>query len=185
MVYGGVQSIIISMKKYLILAVLFCVESSWAQNLMRERIRKIEPRKRSIFLNGGIFHGGERKGTFVHKAVRHSYDSAMSQERVVFDFGTEQPPSFYGYIDSENKKMYVGFFDTGIEGQPGSFGNSRYVEGISFFPITEDLLSVEIQFKESVSADIFTFVHPGDSLSMLKFRDTPLFVFEEMLLWIR
>ena len=128
---------------------------------MQERIRKIASHKRSIFLNGGIFHGGEFDGASIQKAVRHSYNDTTSQERLVFDFGTEKPPKFYGYIDGDNKKMYIDFYKTKLIKEPGSFGNSRYVEGIDFFPITEDSLSIEVNFKENISVDIFYLVSPG------------------------
>ena len=149
------------MKRFFILILLVCCGSALSQNLTEERIRKIVSHKRSIFLNGGIFHGGEFSGDSTQKAVRHGYDSTISQERVVFDFATEHPPKFYGYIDGDNKKMYIDFYNTKLMGETKSFGNSRYVEGIDFFPITRDSLSVEVHFKESISVDIFYLASPG------------------------
>ncbi len=132
-----------------------------AQSLVEERIRRLDDRKKSVFLNRGIFHNGGPKVPSALKAVRHSYNAKLGYERLVMDFETNQIPRVYGHIASGEKRLYVDLFDTQIKGAIGSFGNSKFVESINFFPISNDTLSVEIHFKQSVSVDIFYLDSPG------------------------
>ncbi len=132
-----------------------------AQNLVEERIRRISDRKKSVFLNRGIFHNGGPSIPSSLKAVRHSYNQKLGYERLVMDFETAKVPRIYGHIATGDKKLYLDLFDTQIKGTIGSFGNSKYVETINFFPISQDTLSVEIHFKQSVSVDIFYLDSPG------------------------
>jgi len=132
-----------------------------AQNLVEERIRRLDSRKKSVFLNRGIFHNGGPKVASSLKAVRHSFNPKLGYERLVMDFETAQMPRVYGHIATGEKKLYLDLFDTQIKGAIGSFGNSKYVESINFFPISQDTLSVEIHFKQSVSVDIFYLETPG------------------------
>ena len=154
----------VSTKKLLalFLAVLIVLPNvASAQNLVEERIRRISDRKKSVFLNRGIFHNGGPKVASSLKAVRHSYNPKLGYERLVMDFETAQVPRVYGHIATGEKKLYLDLFDTQIKGAIGSFGNSKYVETINFFPISQDTLSVEIHFKQSVSVDIFYLDSPG------------------------
>ena len=132
-----------------------------AQSLVEERIRRLDSRKKSVYLNRGIFHNGGPKVPSTLKAVRHSYNPKLGYERLVMDFETAQVPRVYGHIATGEKKLYLDLFDTQIKGAVGSFGNSKYVESINFFPISPDTLSVEIHFKQSVSVDIFYLDSPG------------------------
>lgn len=132
-----------------------------AQDLQNERIRSISSRKRSIYLDSGIFHNGNENLKSEIKKVRHNYSTERNYERVVFDFTSEKVPRIYGYIFSQENKMYIDFFDTELSSDIGSFGQSRYVEAINFYPISTDSLSVEVKFKKNVSLDIFYLESPG------------------------
>lgn len=144
-----------------IAALILLPQLSMAQNLVEERIRRLDGRKKSVFLNRGIFHNGGPKVPSALKAVRHSFNPKLGYERLVMDFETVQVPRVYGHIATGEKRLYMDLFDTQIKGAVGSFGNSKYVESINFFPISEDTLSVEIHFKQSVSVDIFYLESPG------------------------
>jgi len=132
-----------------------------AQDLLGERIRKITGRKRSIFLNRGIFHNGKADIKSTLNAIRHSYTGRLGYERVVFDFASQKIPKVYGHISAEEKKLYVDFFGTNIREDISSFGNSKFVDSISFYPISSESLSVELSFKSSVNVDIFYLESPG------------------------
>ncbi len=151
------------MKKQYFLPIFFFFSTlAMAQNLMNERIRKIEGRKKSVFLKKGIFHNGEVKNASKLKLIRQHYASSDGYERVVFDFETDQVPRIYGHIDGEAKKIYIDLFDTKLNSAvQHSFGQSKYIRSIDFFPITKSSLSVEINFKEKISADIFYLDSPG------------------------
>ena len=133
----------------------------WGQNLLEERIRKLSSRKKSVYLNRGVFHNGGPKSPSVLKAVRHSYSSSRGYERIVFDFETQAMPRLYGYIAGDQNKVYVDFFEVSPKKALSSFGESKFVKSLNFFPLTEETLSVEIIFKKNVSIDIFYLDSPA------------------------
>jgi hypothetical protein len=135
--------------------------STFSQDLMKERIRKLSGRKRSIFLDSGIFHNGGNSNPSTLKMIRHSYKKSQGFERVVFDFSTNKLPRVYGHVDAKRKKMYLDIFDTKLSDTVRSMGTSEYVESVNFFPISKDLLSVELSFKGKVSVDLFYLEKPG------------------------
>lgn len=150
------------MKVFIKLIITLLLSSSiLGQNLLDERIRRIAPRKRSIFLEKGIFHNGGPKRSSSLKAIRHNFSKSAGYERLVFDFGTKEIPRVYGYIAGNEKRLYLDLFDTNLVGKLGSFGNSKFVESINFFPIQSDTLSVEVIFKKEITIDIFYLLSPG------------------------
>lgn len=133
----------------------------FSQDLLGERIRKVEGRKRSIFLDRGIFHNGKTSGKSSIKAVRHFYSGKKGFERIVIDFETNSVPRIYGHIASHEKKIYMDIFHTELSDKLKSFGVSNFVRDLDFFPISEDSLSLEISLKEKFSADVFYLENPG------------------------
>jgi len=133
----------------------------FAQNLLQERIRRISPRKKSVYLDTGIFHNGGAKLASKLKAVRHSFSGSRGYERVVFDFSTNQLPRIYGYISRNENKLYLDLFKTEVPAVLNSFGDSKFVKELLLFPIQSDTLSVEVNFKSKVTLDIFYLTKPG------------------------
>ena len=128
---------------------------------MGERIRRISSTKKSVYFDSGIFHNGGPKIKSGLKAVRHSYVEKRGYERVVFDFISTDVPRVYGNISSGEKKLYIDLFDTSMGSNLGSFGKSKYIDEIKFFPISKDSLSIEITFNKVVNVDIFYLKSPG------------------------
>ena len=150
------------MKSLITVFILMCCSSQlFSQDLLGERIRRITSRKKSIYLDKGIFHNGGPTVQSTLKAVRHNYNRSLGYERIVFDFKTKKIPKIYGHINSNNKNLYVDLFDTQIQKGINSFGKTQYVDAINFFPISRETLSVELKFKEKVSVDIFYLDNPG------------------------
>lgn len=77
------------------------------------------------------------------------------------DFETKELPRVYGYISREENKLYLDLFETGIPKSLSSFGDSKYVKELLFFPIQKDTLSVEVIFKTDVTLDVFYLTNPG------------------------
>ncbi|MAF76866.1 MAG: hypothetical protein CME63_00570 [Halobacteriovoraceae bacterium] len=140
---------------------LFLSDSVSAQNLLQERIRRISSRKRSIYLDTGIFHNGGPKINSKLKAVRHSFSPKRGYERVVFDFTTKELPRVYGYISRDENKLFLDLFETDVPASLTSFGDSKFVKELLFFPIQKDTLSVEVIFKSNVTLDVFYLSNPG------------------------
>lgn len=135
--------------------------SVFGQNLMDERIRRISPRKKSIYLERGVFHNGGPKRDSELKALRHNFSKKNGYERLVFDFKEDDIPRIYGYISGKERRIYIDLFDTKIPSDLGAFGNSKFVESINFFPIQKETLSIEIILKKDVSIDIFYLKNNG------------------------
>lgn len=145
----------------LFLNILFLNPEAFTQDLQSERIRTIGDRKRSIYLESGIIHNGSTSVVTKLKSVRHNFSESLGYERLVFDFETPKVPRIYGYISATESKMYLDLFDTELAAAISSMGQSRFIESINFYPITEESLSVEVKFKEKVSVDIFYLESPG------------------------
>ncbi len=133
----------------------------FAQDLLQERIRKIDNRKRSVYIDQGIIHNGGENRTSTVKAIRQSYSSDRGYERLVFDFTTDELPRIYGHISKSDRRLYLDFFRTSISDGIDSFGNSQYVDSINFFPIEQGDVSVEVVFKRNVNVEVFYLDGPG------------------------
>ncbi len=146
------------------LVLIFCISSIFelaAQNLFNERIRKLLPDKKGVFLKRGIFHNGKNKLESSISAIRYHYDEKNSYERLVIDCVGDKVPKVYGSISLDEKKVYVDFFKTSL---PESFyfsGKSKFVKSVNFFSINNEMLSTEIDFKEEMSLEIFYLENPG------------------------
>ena len=153
---------------FLILSVVVFAQNLSAQDLTKERIRKLSSNKTSIYVENGIFHNGGVKQEAVLKSIRQSYNGKLGFERIVLDFSTNQIPKVYGHISSLEKKLYIDFFDTTLDKVFQTIGIKHFVEKINFFPIESNYLSVEMKLKAKVNADIFYLENPGRLVIDLK-----------------
>ena len=133
-----------------------------AQDLLGERIRKIEGHKQNAYFTQGIFHNGDLGGPSAIKALRHAKHQGQ-YERLVIDFTTAEIPRIYGHLSEAEQKLYLDFFKTKLVGQIKSFGKSDVVKGFNFFPVStgQEMLSLEINFKRPVKVDVFYLSSPG------------------------
>jgi len=148
------------MKLSLVLLCMLFVTPILAQNLMEERIWKVSPRKKSIFLDSGVFHMNSSLKDSSISAVRNSAVVGRGYERVVIDFTTPTVPKLYGHI-TENKKISIDFFDTAIvTGQP-LMKNSKFVKAIDFISVDGKTITMDMTLKGKSSFDIFYLENPG------------------------
>ena len=141
---------------------------SFSQNLTDQRIRKIGMTKGKIYFKKGIFHSEATGGKSILKAIRHSYKSKSKYERVVFDFKSTKAPRVYGHLSSKEKKIYIDFFSTDLSDALASFGKSKFVKKVDFFPVGDELLSAELTLTENLSIDVFHLASPGRLVIDLK-----------------
>ncbi len=73
--------------RFLILSFLLSAPV-FAQNLMEERIWKVAPRKKSIYLDAGVFHHNSDISNASISSVRNSSVDGRGYERVVVDFSS-------------------------------------------------------------------------------------------------
>ena len=149
------------MKVLLTLVSMLFITNVFAQNLNSQRIWKISSKKRSIFLDKGIFHSDSEVKNVQLSGVRNSYVTSRGYERVVFDFNTSNTPRIYGHISKKDKKIYLDFFNTSLNKALTSIKEVKYVKSVDFYNIDKNQLSVELTFNSTVSFDIFFLENPG------------------------
>ena len=149
------------MKKLLIFCLVFCSANMMAQNLLQERIRTLVAQKKSLYFDKGVFHNGVKTNSATLKAIRHSFSNSNGYERIVLDFKEQQLPRVYGNVATKNNKIFIDLFNTNLGSNVDSFGNSKYVESIDLYPITEEALSMEINLKRKFKAEVFYLNSPA------------------------
>jgi hypothetical protein len=148
------------MKFSLILLSILTVTSVIAQSLMEERIWKVAPRKKSIFLDSGVFHVNSDLKASSIVGMRNSVVPGRGYERVVVDFNTPRVPKIYGHITS-NKKLSVDFFETTMSTARPQVKNSQFVQAIDFITVDGKTITMEIALKGKSSFDVFYLENPG------------------------
>lgn len=132
-----------------------------AQNLMEERIWKVASRKKSIFLDSGVFHHDSNLKNAGITAVRSSANPKQGYERVVIDFNTNSIPKIYGHISPKEKKISVDFFNANIATSQPQLKNSKNVKSIDFINVDEKTITMNLIMKNKASYDIFYLENPG------------------------
>ncbi|WPU65555.1 hypothetical protein [Peredibacter starrii] len=148
------------MKFVFIWLCLLVVTPVLAQNLMEERIWKVAPRKKSIFLDSGVFHYNSNLKSSSIMGVRNSAVNGRGYERVVVDFNTASIPKIYGHITTD-KKVSIDFFDTNIQTSQPNMKNSKFVKSVDFISVDGKTMTMEMSLKGKSSFDIFYLENPG------------------------
>ena len=132
-----------------------------AQNLMEERIWKISPRKKSIFLDAGVFHHNSMAKGIGMTGVRSSFVKDRGYERVVIDFNTPSIPKLYGHISPINQKITLDLFDTNAVTSQNQLKNSKFVKNIDFISVDGKTMTMEMSMKGKSSFDVFYLENPA------------------------
>ncbi len=157
------------MKKFRIfLFLLFIIPNVFAQDLMKERIRKLTDSKTSIYIEKGIFHNGAVKLESELKSIRQSFNAKEAYELIVFDFSGGSVPKVYGHFNSADKKISLDLFLTNLSNDLKTITKTKYVEKIHFFPIEKDHVSVELKLSSAVNMDVFYLENPARLVIDLK-----------------
>ena len=148
------------MKLGLLLLSFLVVTPILAQHLMEERIWKVSARKKSIFLDSGVFHLNSSVKDSSISAIRNSAVDGRGYERVVIDFNTPAIPKIYGHI-TENKKISIDFFNTSMVTAQPQMKNSKFVKAINFISVDGKTMTMEMVLKGKSSFDIFYLESPA------------------------
>jgi hypothetical protein len=146
--------------KYLCILLGIISLSAWTQNLNEERIWKLVPRKKAIYLAHGVFHQNQGARASV-TGVRSSNVPDRGYERIVIDFAGTSIPRLYGHISEADKKISVDFFDTNVGGQITSLKNTKNVQSVDFLAIDSNQTTMEIKLKSKLNFDVFYLENPG------------------------
>lgn len=149
------------MKFSIIIAFVLVSGAVFAQNLMEERIWKLSSRKKSIFLDSGVFHYHNGAAGSQVTAVRSSAVAGRGYERVVIDFNTASIPKIYGHISSAKQKLSIDLFDTSVATTQPQLKNSKFVKNIDFISVDGKTLTMDISLKSKASFDVFYLPDPG------------------------
>lgn len=133
--------------------------SVMAQNLMEERIWKVASRKKSIFLDSGVFHMNSELASGI-VGLRNSALNGRGYERIVIDFNTRSVPKIYGHITT-GKKLSVDFFNTTISAELPQLKNSKFVKSVDFITVDGKNITMEMILKGKSSFDVFYLENPG------------------------
>ena len=117
---------------FITLLVLSSITTSFGQDLLKERIRKLTTNKTSVYVEKGVFHNGANKTESSILSIRQNYSDKQGYERIVFDFSTNKVPKVYGYISSETQKISIDFFDTKINPNIKTIKNTKFLENLKF-----------------------------------------------------
>jgi hypothetical protein len=144
------------------LLILFLMTSTTviAQNLMEERIWRVSARKKSIFLDSGVFHKNSDVKSSNIIGIRNSAVNGRGYERIVVDFNTPTIPKLYGHITT-NKKLSIDFFDTAVVAAQPQLKDSKYIKSIDFINVDTKSITMEMALKGKTSFDIFYLENPG------------------------
>lgn len=134
---------------------------SYSQDLLKERIWKVAPRKKSIYLDKGVFHSDSNPKMQKLTGIRNSYVPARGYERIVIDFSGAKPPRIYGHISKEDKKIFIDLFNTTMTPSIESVKSIKFLKDVKFFDIEQDHISAELTFNSTVSFDIFYLENPA------------------------
>ena len=148
------------MRLQLFFLCLLVVSSAQAQNLMEERIWKVAPRKKAIYLDSGIFHHNSVTKNSSITAVRNSAVNGRGYERIVVDFNSPTIPKIYGHITTD-KKLSVDLFDTSIMTSQPQMKNSKFVKSVDFISVDGKTITMEMSLKGKSTFDIFYLDNPG------------------------
>ncbi len=132
-----------------------------AQGLMEERIWKISGRKKSIFLDSGVFHTTSAVSNSGITGVRNSVVPGRGYERIVIDFSSASVPKIYGHISQQNNKLSVDFFNTSTMTNQPQIKNSKFVKSIDFISVDGKTMTMEMALKAKGSFDVFYLENPG------------------------
>lgn len=140
----------------------------FGQDLLKERIRKLNGSKTSVYVDKGVFHNGANKIESSIQSIRQNYSDKQGYERIVIDFSSSKVPKIYGHISSEMKKISIDFFDTKIVQNIKTIKNTKFLEKVNFFPIESNHISVDLILRDKVVADVFVLENPGRLVIDLK-----------------
>lgn len=140
---------------------LFITTTVLAQGLMEERIWKISGRKKSIFLDSGVFHSNSSVSNSGITGVRNSVVAGRGYERIVVDFNSPSIPKIYGHISQQNNKLSVDFFNTSAMTSQPQIKNSKFVKSIDFISVDGKTMTMEMALKAKGSFDVFYLENPG------------------------
>lgn len=146
--------------RYAVLTLLLST-SVFAQGLMEERIWKISGRKKSIFLDSGVFHVNSNVTNAGITGVRNSVGAGQGYERIVVDFSSATVPKIYGHISPVNNKLSVDFFNTSAMTNQPNIKNSKFVKSIDFISVDGKTMTMEMALKSKGSFDVFYLENPA------------------------
>ncbi|HXH73346.1 MAG TPA: hypothetical protein VNJ08_00155 [Bacteriovoracaceae bacterium] len=149
------------MKLWPLLICLFISLPLMAQNLMEERIWKVSSRKKSIFLDSGVFHYNSNTTNSGITGVRSSAVPGRGYERLVIDFTTPSIPKLYGHISAQDKKISVDFFGTSVTTAQPQLKDSKFIKSIDFISVDGKNITMELSLKNKASFDVFYLENPG------------------------
>ena len=77
-------------------------------------------------------------------------------------------PKVYGHISGAEKKLFIDLFDTTLAPEFQTSGSKHFIDKINFYPIESNYISLQIDLKANVTADVFYLENPARLVIDLK-----------------
>ena len=123
-------------------------------------IRSIEPSKKSVYVEQAIYQAGDFSQRSKLSKIRHSNKSSKGYERVVLDFEGKTLPETYVFISSKDGKVNIDLSNTEIKKTVRPTINSNLIKEVNFFPLANDILSMEIFLDKKFHVEVFQLKSP-------------------------
>lgn len=144
---------------YLIMSFYALMSYCYAQNIFHGEVKYIGNRKKSVYFKSGAFIKKGQASLSKLQSIRHFYSPKNGYERIVLDIKGHEVPNIYSYIEAN--KIYIDLLNTTINENIRSTGKSQFVNNLLFYPLDDDMLSLEIDLNRAVEAEIFFLENPS------------------------
>lgn len=123
-------------------------------------VRNILTTKKNVYVEHAIFQSGSLKQNSKLSSLRHSSYSKRGYERIVLDFESKNLPETYVFVSSRDGKINIDLSNTKIKKSVKPTIKSNFIREVNFFPLANNILSMEIFVDKKVYAEVFQLKAP-------------------------
>ena len=143
-------------KIFLILSFVLTSVESWSSLSVKDILFS----KKNIYLEDGIYQAGDLQESARLSRLRHSSNSKRGYERIVLDFKGKKLPETYVFVSSKNGKINIDLSNTKILRTVKPTIKSNIIKEVNFFPLANNILSMELFLDKKVYAEVFQLKSP-------------------------
>jgi len=122
-------------------------------------VRGILSTKKNIYVEHAIYQSGEDSSSAKLSSLRHSNNSSRGFERIVLDFKGKLPET-YVFVSSKDGKINIDLSNTKLQRTVKPTIKSNLIREVNFFPLANNILSMEIFIDKKVYAEVFQLKSP-------------------------
>jgi hypothetical protein len=123
-------------------------------------VREIFPTKKNVYVEHAIYQSGNLKQISKLSSLRHSSNKKRGYERIVLDFSGKVLPETYVFVSSKDGKINIDLSNTKIKKTVKPTIKSNLIREMNFFPLANNILSMEIFVDKKVYTEVFQLKSP-------------------------